>query len=212
MNKNDLYKSLGEVDDDLLIRTETKHKNKQMSPFIHILAASLAFVIGVAGLYFLFNSSNPSNRSSSWFVITAYADNGEMTELEINDGYFNSGGTGESIFNTDVPLFDFSLNPAKWQGNQDTYSHFKVAVSYNGKAAGVKDEHITVVHSIPRPGSNEPYTYQILGWFEEPTDIVISITNKTSGIIVEEIIVNVCYTPELEAYKLTVTKIDTTLE
>ncbi len=211
MDKNDLYNSIGEVDDALLFRTEPKTKCKRPLPFIPILAASLALIIGIFGLSFLLRPDNPS-APSSWFVVTAYANDGVRRELDMNAGCFNSGGTGGNLFNVDFPLFEFSVDSAKWKGNESFYSDFEISVSYNGKIVDGKDKHVIISYQVPAKGHSGTYSYIIIGWFEEPTDITVTITNKNSGKIVERITVNVCYVPEAEAYKLTVTDVKTDLE
>lgn len=47
------------------------------------------------------------------------------------------------------------------------------------------------------------------GWVEEPTDIVITISDRESGMLVEQQTVHVCYVPESQSYELTVTNVQT---
>lgn len=211
MNRNDLYKSFTEVDDDALLRTELRRKTHHTHPRMRVIAASLALILCLFGISFLFTPDNTKGGNSSWFVITAYAADGELEELELNDGFFNSVDTEgvDTMFGVDAPLFSFVVKPANWDGNQETYSSFSITISCNGKIVDSLDDHVAVTHLYPVPGSDAPYECQVVGWLEEPTDITISIYDKNTGDLIEEQIVNVCYTPESQAYQLTVTNVQT---
>lgn len=216
MNRNDLYRSFSEVDDETLMRTEIRHTPHRLRPRLRLMVAALALVLCCGGILFWLTFDKPKDDPSSWFVITAYAtDSGDLTELGLNDACFNSGGTGENIFHVDVPVFSFTLSPANWGGNSNksekTYADFDVTVSYNGNMVDPKDKHIIVGLLYPTPGTDAPvrYGYEVLGWFEEPTDITISITDKDSGDLVEELTVNVKYIADSQAYQLTLIEVKT---
>ncbi len=201
MDKNELFKSIGEVDETLLARTEEKRNYRP----IRILAASLALIIGIAGLSWLFWPEAPAGQSPHWFAVTAYAENGEEMDLSVQSSCLNSGGTGTNIFGVDMPIFSFVLNPAKWEAAEHVYTDFDIVVSYHGKVAEWKDKQILVLCVVPAHGVEGIPTYAVTGWFEEPTDLTIQVVEEKSGKIVEEILLHVRYLPEEEAYELTVT-------
>ncbi len=170
------------------------------------MAACLSLII--AGGFFgnIFNSPDtPDNSVLSYFVITAQAANGETTELGLNDSCFNSGTSTENVFGVDMPLFNFSVTPSNLKNNEAVYDHFDISVFYNGSCVKDKDEHISVAYLIPIQNSNEPWSYSIMGWFTEPTDILINIVDKDSREIVETITVNVNYDADRKGYELEIT-------
>ena len=209
MNRNDLYKSFTEVDDDALLRTELPHTTRRAHPHIRMIAASLALVLCLVGISFLLKPDSSKEDTFSWFVITAYAADGGLEELGSNDGFFNSGGTGEPLFGVDAPLFRFTVKPANWEERQEAYSSFVITVSCNGKIVDSLNDHVLVTHLLPAPGSDAPYECEIVGWFEEATDILITVSDKETGTLIEEQTVHVCYSPDSQAYQLTVTNVQT---
>ncbi len=108
-----------------------------------------------------------------------------------------------------MPIFDFSVRTSDLKNNEAIYSRFDIPISYNGTVVENKDEHIIVAYAIPTQSSNEPWSYSITGWFTEPTDIIITITDKESNEIAEKITVNVKYTADRQEYELKITDLDT---
>lgn len=205
MDKNDLFKSIGQIDEQTLINAEVSRKRKAVHG-LRLIAACLAVVLVAFGFSYLFHT----DRSvSKWFVITAQAAEGDWNRLEMNEGFFNSGGTGHGIFPADVPLFHFVIQPSDWNNYENEYGKFEVVVSYNGKKVESLDDHVVVFVLYPLYGSNASYEYDVTGWFEEPTDVTITIVDKTTDKIIEEQTVNVCYDTSSEAYRLTVTDVQT---
>lgn len=211
MNRNDLYRSFNEVDDEVLLQTELPSAAHRTHSYIRVIAASLALILCIAGISFLFCPNEPNSEPSSLFVLKAYAVDGNLTELGENDGYFNSGGSGESLFDVDVPLFEFIIEPTKPEYGRDTFWNCGIVISYNGVVCdSLVDDHIHVFYLIPGNGSGASYKYDIVGWFDEETDMTITITDREHGDeVIEEFTVNVCYVAESEAYRLTVTNVRT---
>lgn len=210
MNKETLFKSIGQIDEQTLIETES-YRKKPRTRVVRLIAASLAIVLMVFGFSYLFPKDQPTQPLSSWFVITAQAAEGDWNELVLNDGYFNSSGTNQSIsiFPADVPLFNFVVEPASFDNNESIYSKFSVSVSYNNRTVDSLDDHVVVYNIIPLVGSNGAYGYEVTGWFEETTDVKVTIIDKNTGDLVEEITVNVKPQQGESVYKLTVTNVET---
>ena len=103
--------------------------------------------------------------------------------------------------------------PSDLKSNEAVYERFDISISYNGTTVNVtdKDEHIMVayIYSVP---SSQSLGYSIFGWFTEPTDVVITITDKESREIVEAITVNVNYLADKQEYELKVTNLTTKYE
>lgn len=209
MNRSDLYRSLQEMDADILARSETQCTHKPIYRNMGILAASLAIILCIFGITHWFGSKTGKASASSWFVVTAYAKDGISTELNVNDGCFNSGGTGENLFGVDFPLFSFDLIPSneKWRNSEEIYTGFDVVISYDGKLVGAKDEHVSMGSLFSTVGSQKLIGYSITGWFEKPTDITVQIIDKKSGEVVEAQTVHVSYNADMEAYRLTVKEV-----
>lgn len=211
MNRNDLYRSFNEVDDEVLLQTELPSAAHRTHSYIKVIAASLALIICIAGISFLFRPNEPNSEPSSLFVLKAYAVDGNLTELGENDGCFNSGGSDEGLFDVDVPLFDFIIEPSDMGDGVDTFLNCDIVISYNGVVCdSLEDDHVSVSYLIPTNGAGARYKYHIWGWFEEETDLTITITDRERGDeVIEEFTVNVCYVEESEAYRLTVTNVRT---
>ncbi len=211
MNKETLFKSIGQIDDQTLIETEPYKKTPSSHVVFRLIAASLAIVLMVFGFSYLLPKDHSSQTLSSWFVITAQAAEGDWKELDLNDGFFNSGGTNQSIslFPADVPLFKFVVEPASFDNNESIYSQFSVSVSYNNRTVDSLDDHVVVYNIIPLVGSNGAYGYEVTGWFEETTDVKVTIVDKRTGDLVEEITVNVKPQQGESVYTLTVTNVET---
>ena len=202
MDRDDLYKSFAEVDDEALARAELRHTPRRVFPHMRLIAASLTLGICLFGISFLLNFIRSKDNGFSWFVIVADAAGGDSEELRLHDGTLNSGGTGK-------PLFSFTVEPTSWENNQAAYSDFFISVSRNGKIVDSYDDHVMIMHKIPVRGSGTPYECIIVGWVEEPTDIIITILEKGTGTLIEEQTVNVRYSPDSQAYQLTVTNVQT---
>ena len=140
---------------------------------------------------------------ASYFIITAHAENGESTELGVASSCFNSSSGKNNIFGVDMPLFHFDVKPSDLNSDEAVYERFDISISYNGTVVTGKDEHIFVAYIFYR-GTSQTGGYSIIGWFTEPTDVVITITDKESQMVAEEITVNVTYLPDRQEYELTV--------
>lgn len=189
---------------------EAADASPRRAAWIRWVAIAACLCLLIVGGFFggIFRSpDSPDNSIVSYFVLTAHAASGESTELALNENCFNSVPVGEqgNVFGVDMPLFDFSVSPSNWSGNEALYSQFEISISYNGTLVEGKDEHIMLAYLIPTPDSDAPWSYSIMGWFTEPTDIIISILNKESREIVETITVTVNYLPDRQEYELEVT-------
>lgn len=175
------------------------------------IAACLSLIImgGVFGHLFRSpDTPDKGNNVLSYFVITAQAANGESTELGVADSCFNSGTAQSNIFGVDMPLFHFDVKPSDLKSNEAVYERFDISISYNGTPVKDKDEHVMVayIYSVP---SSQTLGYSLFGWFTEPTDVVVTITDKESREIVETITVNVKYLADKQEYELKVTNLTT---
>ena len=219
MKKENISDALNNIDFDMIedVYESTKAKKKNTkSPWLKwgAIAACLSLVVmgGIFGN--LFHSPDtpdiPQKSIISYFVITAHAANGEATELGLADSCFNSAPAHQDDgFGVGMPLFHFSITPSDLKNNEAIYDRFDISVSYNGSYVKDKDEHISVAYLIPMQNTNEPWSYSIMGWFTEPTDVIVTITDKESKAVIEEIIVNVKYDTDRQEYELKITNLDT---
>ena len=214
MKKEKLYEAIGEIDDNYINDAHLTAKKKSRPVWVKWVSMAACLSLIIAGGLFgnIFNSPDtPDNSILSYFVITAQAANGEITELGLHDSCFNSGTSKENVFGVDMPLFNFSVKPSNLKDNEAIYSQFDISVSYNGTTVGWnKDKHIMVAYLIPTPNSDETsWSYSISGWFDEPTNIIVNIVDKESREIVETITVNVNYDADRRGYDLEITNLTT---
>lgn len=215
-NKN-IYRSLGGLDPELIEKAapaEKMQKKKNAWAKWVSMAACLSLIVMVGFLGSVFRSPDtpdvPENNIMSYFVITAYASNGESTELSVSSSLLNSGTPKYNIFGHDKPLFHFDVKPSDLESNEAVYERFDISVSYNGTIVDGKDEHILVgfVANVHH-SSSKLYAYSVMGWFTEPTDIIVNIIDKDSREIVETITVNVKYLADKQEYELELTNLTT---
>ena len=210
--------ALGHIGEDYINEAATYTPKRKKNAWIKwgSIAACLALIVMGSILGNVFHSPDePGSSIASYFVITARAANGESKELSVADSCFNSSGTPQAnIFGVDMPLFHFDVKPSNLKSNEVIYERFDISVSYNGTLVGGKDEyemdeHVMITYLISTTNPDEPWAYSILGWFTEPTDIVVNILDKESREIVETITVNVNYLADKQEYELKVTNLTT---
>ena len=217
MKKENISDALNNIDFDMIedVYESTKAKKKKpKSSWLKwgAMAACLSLVVmgGIFGN--LFRSPNapdvPENNIMSFFTITAHAANGETKVLNVSDSFVSSGEPKYNMFGHNIPLFSFDVEPSDLKSNESVYQRFDISISYNGTPVKNKDEHIMVAY-LASAHTSQTYGYTIFGWFTEPTDVVVTITDKESKAVVEEITVNVKYDANLQEYELKLTNLDT---
>ena len=213
-----ISEAFGNIPEDLISEAVTYKGASKKKSFIKwgAIAACLCLIVTSGFFGYLFSSPDSSpdtlnneNNIMSFFMITAHAANGESTDLSFADSCLNSSVGGSNIFGVDMPLFNFSVRPTDFEGNEALYERFDISVSYNGIPVTDKIEHILIGYNISIPPSNEPWSWSISGWFTEPTDIIVNILDKESHEIVETITVNVNYLADKQEYELKVTNLTT---
>lgn len=210
MDKFDLFNSLNEIDDATLLSTEQPHRRTIKRPVIKAIAACLALVICGLGLYFHFR--NPAaDTTAPWFGITAHAENGVMEELHLNCSIANSYESKTNIFGNDKPVFNFDVHPKKGAEQDDfPLNDWDILVSYNDKNVDIRgDDHIFIAYTMPAAGYSGSPGYSVLGQFDAPTTLTISISDRNTGEILEEYSLHVKPMPETDNYELTVLEIKT---
>ena len=205
---------LGNISENYINEAVTYTQKKKKNTWIKYIAiaACLSFIVmgGVFGSLFR-SPDTPDNANNvmSYFMITAHAANGESTELNVSNSCFSSGTPKYNIFGHDMPLFHFDVKPTDLKSNEALYERYDISISYNGNPVKDKDEHVQVAFLIPIQPSDEPWSYSIIGWFTEPTDIFVTITDKESKTVVEEITVRVSYDANRQEYELKIINLDT---
>ncbi len=216
-NKN-IYESLGGLDPALIERAAPAEKVQTIAPkkmcrkksaWIKWLTVAACVCLVITGSVLLggsFSDDPPDDDIASGFVITAYAENGELTELGAENSVLSvlSSSVGQNnIFGVDMPLFNFKVRPSGATESDETlFARYELSVSYNGKVVEGMDEHVMVAYNVYAQGFEGESSFSVTGWFEEPTDITISILETESGEIVQTLFVNVSYMPHKNAYEL----------
>ena len=217
MKKENISDALNNIDFDMVedVYESTKQKkksNKSLWLKWGAIAACLSLIVmgGIFGN--LFHSPDtpdvPENNIMSFFAITAHAANGETKVLNVSDSFVSSGEPKYNMFGHNIPLFSFDVEPSDLKSNEAVYQRFDISISYNGTPVKNKDEHIMVAY-LASAHTSQTYGYTIFGWFTEPTDVVVTITDKESKAVVEEMTVNVKYDANRQEYELKLTNLDT---
>ena len=217
MKKENISDALNNIDFDMVedVYESTKAKKKKpKSSWIKwgAIAACLSLIVmgGIFGN--LFHSPDtpdvPENNIMSFFAITAHAANGETKVLNVSDSFVSSGEPKYNMFGHNIPLFSFDVEPSDLKSNEAVYQRFDISISYNGTPVKNKDEHIMVAY-LASAHTSQTYGYTIFGWFTEPTDVIVTITDKESKAVVEEMTVNVKYDANRQEYELKLTNLDT---
>ena len=210
-----LSEALGNVGERYITEAVTYTQKRKKSAWVKwvSLAACLFLIISGCIFGYAFRSSDkpdvPKGNVISYFTITAHAADGESTELSFADSCFNSGTSECNIFGIDMPVFSLTVEPSDLKTDEAIYERFDISISYCGKPVKDKDEHIRVCYLIYAQPSSKPGGYSVVGWFTEPTDVVVTITDKESKAVVEEIIVNVKYDSDRQEYELKIASLHT---
>lgn len=199
MNRFDLFRSIGEVDEALLARSDNPDRRKmRRSPLL--IAASFALCIGILGVAMLFRASE--KQTAPYFFLSAYAENGELNTLVPNSFYSNSEEPQTNPFGIDFPLFGFTLNTS--DSAKYPLESVRVAIFYNGKEMQENDPHLMLTYQASVPWEESRLTRHICGWFEEPTDLTIRFFDRETDELIEEILLHIRYVAETQNYRLTI--------
>ena len=205
---------IGESYIDEAVSYVPKRKKNTWVKWVSV-AACLSLMIAGGLFGNIFHSPDtpdvPENNILSFFTITAHAANGETTVLNVTDSFVSSGKPKYNMFGHNIPLFSFNVEPSDLKSNEAVYQRFDISISYNGTPVKNKDEHIMVAY-LASVHTSQTYGYSIFGWFTEPTDVVVTITDKESKAVVEEMTVNVKYDANRQEYELKLTNLDTEYE
>lgn len=217
MTEQQIMNALADVKQEHILAGLNIQKRKRKIGWIRCatVAAMLLLLIGVAAIWQGL-ADKPTDKAVHFFAITAQEADGEKTNYELNKSYFNSGTFFQTdLFGENRQLFEFALDTTHWTDDPLTmrqyYSNFDITVSYDGQTADDDDKHIAIFHLLDTEILTSSVTtgYGITGWFEEPTDLEICITEKKTGTLVERIVLHICYMPEKNGYELTVTEYET---
>ncbi len=166
-------------------------------------AACLVLVLSIC-LLPLFDFSKPSDYKSI-LALTVYADDGTPQGMELDQTYLKSSVSGIDAFGKDVPIFEFYVAPVENGEKGDIFEKYDIEISYGGKVVEDKDEHIRLLLVKPQHEIYGIGRYGVIGWFEETTDILVTLKDKKNGGIIEKMTVNVSYSEADAAYKLIMT-------
>lgn len=209
MTTNKFSAALGNIGDryiDEAIAYTAKREKKAWAKWVPLAACLLLVIMGGVWGNIWHSPDVPDDNIVSYFVITAHAENGEATELGLSEHCFNSvvlpQGNG---FGVDMPLFHFSVRPSDLKADEALYSRFDISVSYNGIQVKDRDAHLSVAYLISTVDRDEPWSYGVTGWFDEPTDIIVNILDKENREIVEAVTVRVVYSADKQGYELEIT-------
>ena len=218
MNDNVLNRCADCVDEKIVEKyLQYEEKIKSVAKFSALrylkIAVAMCTCVIILSIAFvgLMNSFIAKDGEDRYFILKAYATNGELTELNMIEGTFSSGNVDKNIFGVDFPMFNFFITVSDENGDKMSFSDVDIFVSYNGgdDVTTTKDEHVMVSYVFPVQGADKPTGYCVSGWFENPTDITIRINDKETGETLESYILNVCYLSESGEYLLKIMEMKT---
>jgi hypothetical protein len=212
VNEIDLFKSIGEVEDTALQRSEDSNKRNWRHRKWYSVAAVAAVLVCMIGIFWAVQPDEEKPQKP-WFAVTAYAENGELMEVKPNEGFFNStpkGIVGNYGFDPDKDLFSFIYRSPLWEGMKDIYGEYDLLLSYNGRNwDGTNDRNIGVFHLS---SDEEGYAFVVRGWTDDEADLTIAVYSAKTGDFLEETSIHVRYIPEKGGYELTVSETKTTAQ
>ncbi len=208
MSSNTISIAVGNISDRYILEAADFRAKEVKTNRVKWVAVAACLVLAASLLAVPLLNSLYSSESGSMLSLTVYAEDGTPREINLNEGgYLSSGISGDNIFGMDVPTFEFYVAPVEHGGRSDIFDQYDIEISYNGKVVDGKDEHIKLAFVIPSYGVDGVGRYCIIGWFEEKTDVTVTLKDKKSGETVEKMTVNVSYSEEESAYKLILTDI-----
>ncbi len=173
------------------------------------VAAALAVVISLFALSGLWGGGD---AEGALLGITAYAENGVSNVLAMNQTVLSSIGTEkENIFGVDMPLFSLEVAPEGWDDQQAMYNLYTLDITYPGQTLlpNGRDPHIFVAYLASAPWAPEPVSrYSVVGWFEEPVELTITLRHKETGVVAERQTLRVAYDAAAQSYEITLLQIE----
>lgn len=94
----------------------------------------------------------------------------------------------------DHTTFLLSLNPTEWDREGSVAEEYYVILEYNGTPAGhpLYDEHVMLTET--------PNRFDILGWFDEPTDLVVTFVKRETNTVVQTQTIHIEYDKMTDSY------------
>ncbi len=211
MTGKEIYKELGGIDPQLILKAAPLEGKKQVRKHSGvrvkwgIAAACVVLVLSICMLPMLDSSDSSDDRSI--LALTVYAADGTVQSMELDQTCLKSSISGINAFGRDVPTFEFYVAPVQQGEEGDLFEAYDIEISYNGKVVGSKDEHIRLLHAVPGEGIYGIGRYGVIGWFDEATDVIVTLKAHESGEIIEKMTVCVRYSEADAAYQLTMTEL-----
>ncbi len=212
MNKKTMLNAMSGIDEDLIdqyfeIGEEAKKKKERGSKRNLIkcgaVAACFVLVLSICILPMFDFSDSPGYQPI--LALTVYAADGTPQGMELDQTVLKSSVSGINAFGKDVPTFEFYVAPVEQGEEGDIFEKYDIEISYGGKVVEDKDEHIRLLLVKPQHEIYGIGRYGIIGWFDEATDIIVTLKDSNSGEVIEKMTVNVSYSEADTAYKLTMT-------
>ncbi len=215
MTSKNIHKALGGLDPQLVLKAAPSGEHKQVkgqkAAWVKWGAAAACFVLAFSMCILPMLDFSESSEPRSMLSLTVYASDGTENGMEIDQSYLNSSFFDQNIFGKDVPVFEFYVAPVEYGEDGDIFERYDIEISYNGKIADEDDEHIRLLFAVPQEGIYGIGRYGIIGWFDEPTDIIVTLKAKESGETVEKMTVHVSYSEADAAYQMILTDLYSTV-
>lgn len=186
-----LYEGLSNIDERFLHEAVTDQTNKTVWKQAAAMAATIVLIIG---LFSIIPSVNASNGATP-------------TLLDRYLSSFLPGYEPEPLFG-DHPIFQFSVAPKNWQHEPGLLQKlYSLEVEYNGIVATESMYPGTDHIQVNLVSGKDNSFFSIIGWFDEPTYITISLIEKETQSVVQKQVVYINYLADEEKYETIVAEV-----
>lgn len=202
-----LYEAVSNIDSKYIEETITAPIRFTPGAVKRIATAAAIIVLFFSTLN-IWENSAPSiyeNTPYNPFILSARADNGLDNTLKLNTKLFSSTfGPPQSVIFPGKPTFDIFV-----EVTNNRYDYW-LKVVYNGHTLGgdlVGDDHVILFDtSMPDATGNTLLGITLRAWFEEPTELILTLYHMETGITVQEQILHIEYDSATQQYSVELIK------
>lgn len=204
-----LYAALSDLDEQYVAEALTSGKRSAL-PILYRVSAIAATIILIISAFCGINALKDNDLNSDQFtgfpLFSVGASSGvtdpfweEM--IKPHDPEYEP----KPMFG-DHPTFNFTVNLKGWRPEDGIIANkYTLTIYYNDTVVDEhtwNDEHIAYFVSL---GENIPSAYNVLGWFDEPTDVTFSLIDKETNTVIQEQVVHIEYLEDQGKYEIEVT-------
>lgn len=170
-----------------------------------------AMILIIFGILHLAPAKQIPLVSNSPFIITASASNGLLNNNYVHSSvYAYSPGYKPRPLFGDKDIFNIYIRPHDWNtAGEEIWMYYDIIFSYNDVVSTDRthgrDPHISTFDISGDPNTSSISQFAISGWFDDPTDLKVTLVEEETRIIVQEQTFHIEYNPITHSYTITVT-------